>query len=950
MLINATQEEELRVALVDGQRLYDLDIENRTRIQKKANLYKGKVTRVEPSLEAAFVDFGAERHGFLPLKEISKQYYVKNPKAGDRASMRDSIPEGTEVVVQVEKEERGNKGAALTTFVSLAGRYLVLMPNNPKAGGISRRIEGDERSELRDALRTLEIPDGMGLIVRTAGVGKDPEELQWDLNYLLALWDSIQEASEGKPAPFLIYQESNVIIRMIRDYLRKDIGEVLFDTVESYEEALNFIKQVMPQYESRIKLYEDKLPLFNRYQIETQIESAFEREVKLPSGGSVVIDPTEALISIDINSSRATRGADIEETALNTNLEAADEIARQLRLRDMGGLVVIDFIDMTSNRNQREVENRMKDALEPDRARVQVGRISRFGLLEMSRQRLRPSLGETSAIVCPRCSGQGSIRDVESLSLSILRIVQEEANKQKCLEVRANVPEIISSYLLNEKRGVLAEIEEQSKTKVFINSTADLVTPHYKIFGLNQNSETYEVDATSVPEPSVNIKPPVQEEAAVQKPTVGTAPPQRKAPPKAAEKGFFSKLVSTLFGGSAEPVVEEKPAQRPSQNRNRSRQNNPRGQGKGRNQQSKTGNAKGGDKDTDKRESGSRDSARSPNAKQGESRGRGRNNQEGRNSQEDRNKSNRGNQSDNASQAKSENSESTAERRPSSKRTRNNNQRRRGPRPEAAAENQAVDATESSVNETQAKPAVSPAVNAEVNGNVAPQDGNDSAAKASTPRRRQPARRDRSAEKETTATPENNTAPETLANSNDSQTVSAEQSNKQPESSQSETAANSAAAPTAVKEEVNGNRAEQGDDTNSKPAATRQPRKRQRSSAPKADSKVDSSSADKPAAVKTEQTASSPAPAPLSDSNEIKPTSEPKSEPKAEPSSSQKQAAKPVPAAAPAQEKAEPKAAKEVEAKPEPSPAPAAPAKPKGRASNDPREVKKRQLAEQSKT
>jgi len=397
MLINATQEEELRVALVDGQKLYDLDIEHRTRIQKKANIYKGRITRVEPSLEAAFVDFGAERHGFLPIKEISRQYYADG---ADKSKLKELIPEGTEVIVQVEKEERGNKGAALTTYISLAGRYLVLMPNNPKAGGISRRIEGDERSELRDALRSLTIPDGMGMIVRTAGVGKDEQELQWDLDYLLALWKSIQDASTEKSAPFLIYQESNVIIRTIRDYLRQDIGEVLFDTTESYEEAITFIKQVMPQYESSIKLYDDKLPLFNRYQIESQIESAFEREVKLPSGGSVVIDPTEALISIDINSSRATRGADIEETALNTNLEAADEVARQLRLRDMGGLVVIDFIDMSSNSNQRKVENRMRDALEPDRARVQVGRISRFGLLEMSRQRLRPSLGETSAIVC----------------------------------------------------------------------------------------------------------------------------------------------------------------------------------------------------------------------------------------------------------------------------------------------------------------------------------------------------------------------------------------------------------------------------------------------------------------------------------------------------------------------------------------------------------------------
>ena len=590
MLINATQEEELRVALVDGQRLYDLDIENRTRIQKKANIYKGKVTRVEPSLEAAFVDFGAERHGFLPLKEISSEYYAKDEKDGKsngaRTNLKELIPEGTQVIVQVEKEERGNKGAALTTFISLAGRYLVLMPNNPKAGGISRRIEGEERNELREALRGLNIPDGMGMIVRTAGIGKGQEELQWDLDYLLALWQAIGDASEVKRAPFLIYQESNVIIRMIRDYLRKDIGEVLFDTQEAYDEAMTFVKQVMPQYESRIKLYSDSLPLFNRYQIESQIESAFEREVKLPSGGSVVIDPTEALISIDINSSRATRGADIEETALNTNLEAADEIARQLRLRDMGGLVVIDFIDMGSNRNQREVENRMRDALEADRARVQVGRISRFGLLEMSRQRLRPSLGETSAITCPRCSGQGSIRDVESLALSILRIIQEEANKQKCAEVRADVPLIVSSYLLNEKRAALAEIENQSETKVVISANPEMETPHYKITGLNQAAEVYDVDITATPEPinSAKNSAPV---AAVQRPSVEGIPiPQTPAPSAVKSGGKSEKksgllaglfaAIASLFGGAEQE--EEKPKRSGNNNRGGRNRSSSRGQ------------------------------------------------------------------------------------------------------------------------------------------------------------------------------------------------------------------------------------------------------------------------------------------------------------------------------------------------------------------------------------
>lgn len=668
MLINATQEEELRVALVDGQKLYDLDIENRTRIQKKANIYKGKITRVEPSLEAAFVDFGAERHGFLPLKEISRQYYAKS--GSDKGNIKELIREGTEVIIQVEKEERGNKGAALTTYISLAGRYLVLMPNNPKAGGISRRIEGDDRSELREALRVLTIPDGMGMIVRTAGVGKSEEELQWDLDYLLALWQAVQDAGMGKSAPFLIYQESNVIIRMIRDYLRKDIDEVLFDTKESYEEALTFINQVMPQYENRIKLYDDTLPLFNRYQIEAQIESAFEREVKLPSGGSVVIDPTEALISIDINSSRATRGSDIEETALNTNLEAADEIARQLRLRDMGGLVVIDFIDMTSNRNQRDVENRMRDALEADRARVQVGRISRFGLLEMSRQRLRPSLGETSAIVCPRCSGQGFIRDVESLALSILRIIQEEANKEKSQEVKATVPLVISSYLLNEKRLVLAEIEGQSKTKVVIIPNPEMQTPHYEITAVNQQSESYEVDATSEPEPSVNIKSPTQG-APAQKASVSNVPAPRMAPSK---KGLVASLfaaIAGLFGSSKkkEATSQRRRRQQPNRGRNKPPQRNQR---QGQSQQSK------GD-------ASSRTERKETSNKQPSQTRRKHGNQKQAAVAADNIKPSDEKQQSQGASTK-EGGDQKAQRRPANKRPRNTNQRRRGPRPESIKE------------------------------------------------------------------------------------------------------------------------------------------------------------------------------------------------------------------------------------------------------------------------
>ncbi|MGD8711308.1 MAG: ribonuclease E, partial [Thiohalophilus sp.] len=492
MLFNATQPEELRVALVDGQRLYDLDIETTARESKKSNIYKGKITRIEPSLEAAFVDYGAERHGFLPLKEISREYFREGVDPGGKLNIKDAVKEGQELVIQVAKEERGNKGAALTTFISLAGRYLVLMPNNPRAGGVSRRIEGDDRNEARDALAQLEIPQDMGIIIRTAGVGKNVEELQWDLDYLLNLWNAIREAAEQKPAPFLVYQESNLITRSIRDYLRNDINEIIIDEPQIYEQAREFMTQVMPHNLNKIKLYQDAVPLFTRYQIESQIESAFQREVRLPSGGSVVIDHTEALISIDINSSRATKGADIEETALNTNLEAADEIARQLRLRDLGGLVVIDFIDMTPARNQREVENRLREALKADRARVQLGRISRFGLLEMSRQRLRPSLGESSQIICPRCSGHGTIRGIESMALSVLRLVEEESMKEKTARVVAQLPVDAATFLLNEKRDVLQEIESRQKVSILLIPNMDLETPHFEVTRIRDDDPSLE--------------------------------------------------------------------------------------------------------------------------------------------------------------------------------------------------------------------------------------------------------------------------------------------------------------------------------------------------------------------------------------------------------------------------------------------------------------------------
>ena len=486
MLINATQREELRVAIVDGQNLYDLDIEIPSKEQRKGNIYKGRITRVEASLEACFVEYGAERHGFLPLKEINKIYFQPGVDAR-KAGIRELLKEGQEIIVQVEKEERGTKGAALTSFVSLAGRYMVLMPDNPNAGGVSRRIEGEDRQALKEAMEKLTLPEDMGLIVRTAGMGRDAEELQWDLDYLLQLWKAIDEAAKSKPAPFLIYQESRLIIRALRDYLRNDIGEILIDSEELYDDAREFVQQVMPNNLRKLKLYQDTTPLFSRFQIETQIENAFERNVRLPSGGSIVIDQTEALTAIDINSARATKGSDIEDTAFNTNLEAASEIARQLRIRDMGGLIVIDFIDMDSPRHQREVEDRLKDALRHDRARVQIGRISRFGLLEMSRQRLRPSLGESTQIVCPRCEGHGRIRGVESLSLSTLRLVEEHAMKESTGQVLVQAPPPVANFLLNEKRAAVVEIEMRHNTHVVIVADENLETPHLEIARVREN-------------------------------------------------------------------------------------------------------------------------------------------------------------------------------------------------------------------------------------------------------------------------------------------------------------------------------------------------------------------------------------------------------------------------------------------------------------------------------
>ncbi|HEJ7263829.1 ribonuclease E [Serratia marcescens] len=625
MLINATQQEELRVALVDGQRLYDLDIESPGHEQKKANIYKGKITRIEPSLEAAFVDYGAERHGFLPLKEIAREYFPSNYSSHGRPNIKDVLREGQEVIVQVDKEERGNKGAALTTFISLAGSYLVLMPNNPRAGGISRRIEGDDRTELKEALSSLQLPDGMGLIVRTAGVGKSADALQWDLSFRLKHWEAIKKAAEGRPAPFLIHQESNVIVRAFRDYLRPDIGEILIDNPKILDLAKEHIAALgRPDFSSKIKLYSGEIPLFSHYQIESQIESAFQREVRLPSGGSIVIDSTEALTAIDINSARATRGGDIEETAFNTNLEAADEIARQLRLRDLGGLIVIDFIDMTPVRHQREVENRLRDAVRQDRARIQIGRISRFGLLEMSRQRLSPSLGESSHHVCPRCNGTGTIRDNESLALSILRLIEEEALKENTKEVHAIVPVQVASYLLNEKRESVSAIEKrQGGVKAVIVPNDEMQTPHYSVLRVRKGEETstlsyllpklHEEDMERPLEDapmerkrpeqpalasfslSADAPPPAEEPVAVAKPA--TAAKAKAAAPAAAKPGFLGRLfggLKSLFAGEEQPAVEEtKPAETPKaegngENRRQDRRGQRR-QGTGRKERGERG-------------------------------------------------------------------------------------------------------------------------------------------------------------------------------------------------------------------------------------------------------------------------------------------------------------------------------------------------------------------------
>ncbi|WP_348672079.1 Rne/Rng family ribonuclease, partial [uncultured Abyssibacter sp.] len=615
ILVNATQREELRVAIVDGQRLVDLDIEMEQRQSRKANVYKARITRLEPSLEAAFVEYGGDRHGFLPLKEISRSYFTGDPGEG-RPDIKKVLKEGQELIVQVEKEERGTKGAALTTYLSLAGRFLVLMPNNPRAGGVSRRVEGDERSELREAMAQLEIPDGMGVIARTAGMGRTAEELQWDLNYLIELWTAIERASGEIKAPHLIYQESSIIIRALRDYLRPDINEILIDNQKLFDQAQEFMQAVMPQNLSKLKIYDDRIPLFSRYQIESQIETAYQREVRLPSGGSIVIDYTEALTAIDINSARATGGASIEETALNTNLEAAEEIARQLKLRDLGGLIVIDFIDMGPNKNQREVENRLRNAVSSDRARIQIGKISRFGLLEMSRQRLRPSLMDHTQSKCPRCDGKGQIRSIDSTALSVLRLVEEEAMKEKTARVEAQLPVTVAAYLLNEKRVDVAAIEGRTGVGVLLLPTPGMDHPHFEIQRIRGDQ------LKDMPEFSHELIRPRTEDVAdmlsnkpeekkkrVQQPAVSQLVPSSPIPPPkpkeeapaqppavvAPTPSLWTRICTALFG-APKPAPEKKEAtpQRSSRERDSGQSRGQNRSGTSRNQQSRRRNNRSG--------------------------------------------------------------------------------------------------------------------------------------------------------------------------------------------------------------------------------------------------------------------------------------------------------------------------------------------------------------------
>jgi len=633
MLVNATQQEELRVAMVDGQKLYDLDIEVPSRQQRKANIYKGRITHIEPSLEAAFIDYGGQRHGFLPLKEISREYFVREPEDGGRLQIKDVLKEGQEIVVQVEKEERGTKGAALTTFISLAGRFLVLMPNNSRVGGVSRRIVGEDREIVRQSLAELDLPNEMGCIVRTAGVGRSNEELKWDLDYLLSVWEAIKQAVVKRASPFLVYQEGSAVVRAIRDHFSNEVGEILIDDTDIHKEARDFVGHVMPHNLNKIKYYEDAtVPLFTRFQIENQIESAFRHSVSLPSGGSIVIDPTEAMTAIDINSGKATKGDDIEETALNTNLESADEIARQLRIRDLGGLIVVDFIDMGPQRNQRDVENRLREAVRRDRARIQIGRISRFGLLEMSRQRLRPSLEEATQPVCPRCNGIGNVRSVESLALAILRLVGEEARKERTARVVVQVPINVSNYILNEKRDWVGAIETRNGISIILVGNPDLETPNYSIKRVRDDEKKLqestprsyqivepkedpsEVFSDAQHEPKQNL-----EEAAVPNLIPKTPAPRPHKKKKQSRQQNRQSFWRRLFGWI---LPETKPAQKSSGQRSR------RGPNRHPHRRSQNERRRQGQK----------------NRTQGRNQGRGRSKDQGQNQHQGQKQNNRPNQ------------------------------------------------------------------------------------------------------------------------------------------------------------------------------------------------------------------------------------------------------------------------------------------------------------------
>ena len=680
MLFNATQQEELRVAIVDGQKLIDIDIESAGREQRKSNIYKGVITRIEPSLEACFVSYGEDRHGFLPFKEVARTYFREGVDVRT-ASVKEALREGQEIMVQVEKEERGNKGAALTTFVSLAGRYVVLMPNNPRGGGVSRRIEGDDRAELKEALEQLEYPNGMSIIARTAGIGRSAPELQWDLNYLLKLWTAIDGAAKGGKGAFLIYQESSLVIRAIRDYFNADIGDILIDTDDVYEQAQQFMAHVMPEHAARVKRYRDDAPLFSRFQIEHQIESAYARTVQLPSGGAIVIDHTEALVSVDVNSARAIRGGDIEETATRTNLEAADEVARQMRLRDLGGLVVIDFIDMDESRNRRDVENRLRDALRQDRARVQFGTISKFGLMEMSRQRLKPALSEGASIPCPRCGGAGHIRDTESSALQILRIIQEESLKDSTASVLCQVPVDVASFLLNEKRQEIAKIELKQRINVLMVPNKTLETPNYRLERLKhddprlENIEASYKMAEEIEDPTAvtrrsqeptnkqvpiikGVLPDAPAPAAAPRPVAAPAPVIKTAAAtakaaKPAETGFFA-WVKGLFGASKPAVVApvravadgdkrdgrgNSPQSGEQRNPRGERTERPEGQGerrdsRGRNTRGGRGGERGAERQGERgaeRTTERRDEARADTRTEGRPEGRNETRSEGRN-------------------------------------------------------------------------------------------------------------------------------------------------------------------------------------------------------------------------------------------------------------------------------------------------------------------------------